>query len=51
MACTPVGDLDKENPNYQFLVDGMKDGKVKLLRIAGAKLCLTWHPLFIMVSN
>jgi hypothetical protein len=31
MACTPFGDLDKENPNYQFLVDGMKDGKVKLI--------------------
>ena len=31
MACTTFEDFDKENPNYQFLVDGMKDGKVKLL--------------------
>lgn len=31
MACTKFEDLDKENPNYHFLVDGMNDGKVKLL--------------------
>jgi hypothetical protein len=31
MACIKFADFDKENPNYQFLADGMNDGNVKLL--------------------
>jgi hypothetical protein len=30
MACTRFADLDKENPNYQFLADAMEDGRISL---------------------
>jgi len=31
MTCTKLEEFDKENPNYQFLADGINDGKIKLL--------------------
>lgn len=31
MACTKLEDFDKENPNYQFLVEGIDRGKIRLL--------------------
>jgi predicted CoA-binding protein len=38
MACTKLEDFDKDNPNYQFLVDGIENGMVKL----GADKCMAW---------
>lgn len=31
MACKKFEEFDKENPNYQFLVDAIKDGTVRLV--------------------
>ena len=30
MACIKLEDLDKENPNYQFLKDGLDNGKIQI---------------------
>ena len=30
MTCTKLKDFDKENPNYQNLIDSIKEGKVLL---------------------
>lgn len=31
MACKKFEEFDKENPNYQFLADAIKDGKIRLV--------------------
>ena len=30
MACKKLEEFDKENPNHQFLIDGIKNGSVQL---------------------
>ena len=46
MACTTFADFDKENPNYRFLVEGVNDGKVKLIEDE-CKALITAPPLDI----
>lgn len=33
MVCKKLEDLDKENPNYQFLIDGINDERIQINEI------------------
>jgi hypothetical protein len=47
MDCKSLEEFDKENPNYQFLVEALQNGSIKLLEDECAALIVPPGPLHL----